>query len=469
MFAHYLAGPITELLGFSELRDFATSRGQRLSFYLSPLRAWEILTGCIIAINTGKPGSGGKKVSSVWPTIGILTILSCAVFFRDASQFPGLPSLLPVLATATVITTSPRTSMDRFLSSSPLAKLGDISYSLYLWHWPVMVILRRIVDDLWVNALISIPLSCLLAIVSTSHWENRFRFGSSKLSLLGLPLILIALLLVGTYIIRQSDAFRNYLPQTESKANTFAADNGCASSPNGWETSCTFGDSDVSTSIYLFGDSNARSASDGFAWIASKNRWKLTVGVMSACPANFSAVQTSESCRSVNNQRLALLQEKPPSLVVIITHWTNYSEYLSYGSISQQITSLKVTLRVLQQLQIPTLIQYQIPICDYRNQLINVRFFEGSFVRGGQCLAEFREDQTRSVIGELVLQLASECDQAVCEVIDLSDSLCFEKCLPFRDQVNLFSDKSHLSASASILTSHIYESVIRRLTAVETS
>jgi len=458
--SHYLASTIVNLLGRPELEQYAFERGRRLSFFFSPFRAWEILVGCLIATAGLRSGIGGRKTRALLKLLGVSALFVCVIAFKDAAQFPGLLAGVPVTAAAALIAFAPGSCLERFLSVSPLVHLGNISYSLYLWHWPIMVIVRRAVDDIQINVPVSITLSYVLASISTSHFENKFRSGEWTLKALGPLLLLIPLVLGLTIMLPQTDRFQKLIPKSESKINTFAAAHHCEASPIGWETSCVFGDKDSIFSVYLMGDSNARSASDGLAHAASTNGWSLTISALSACPLNFSSVQTSESCAIVNNQRLALLRSKPPSVVVIVNHWTDYADYTPYGTVEQQLASLTAVISTLQELAIPSIIQYQVPICEFRNQLIDFRIKEGRLVKNSECSAGKRESAMRLTMGELVYKLRDHCNAAPCEVLDLSPILCNAICRPFRDGTSIFADDSHISSSASRLTSVLYQSVL---------
>lgn len=463
--SQYLAGSITGLLGFPELRKYASERGGRLSFFFSPFRAWEILAGCLLATAQFKVAITDNRFRQSISIVGMSTLMLCFVLLESPESFPGFFALVPVSATVMVLSAGPQTITGKALSSSPLAYLGDISYALYLWHWPAMVIVGRVFDNPWLSAAISIPLSCGLAGMSTAKFENKFRYEHWNVRAIAPLFALIPLFIGATQLLKQSNEFGKRFPKTESKANTFAARHNCEASPRGWEESCEFGDHESSLSVYLFGDSNARSASDGLAIIAEQNEWKLTISAKSACPVNFSEVQTSEECRQVNKERLSLIRSQPPSVLVIVNHWTNYAHFPDYGTADQQVLSLETTLNMMQELHVPVLIQNQIPICDFHNQLIRFRFFDGSVVQNSNCSARRNDEALRSAIGERVAGLLNQCEEAPCRIVDLTEALCIKFCQPFRNGINIFADESHISPSASRLTAPVYESSIRLILA----
>lgn len=105
------------------------------AFYLLPSRSWELLVGSIIAIGKFK-----IKSRSVYYSIQFfgLAILIISVLVITEENFPGYKSLIPVLGTAFLVTPSAGKSPVHFvLSLKPIVFIGKLSYSLYLWHWPV--------------------------------------------------------------------------------------------------------------------------------------------------------------------------------------------------------------------------------------------------------------------------------------------------------------------------------------------
>lgn len=111
------------------------------AFYSSPTRAWEFAVGALVFLvfgyetKTQKPGLGAALL-----ILGTLGMLASAFLISEASVFPGYVALLPVLSTALAITggSLSATACRGLLASRPLTRLGDVSYSWYLWHWPLI-------------------------------------------------------------------------------------------------------------------------------------------------------------------------------------------------------------------------------------------------------------------------------------------------------------------------------------------
>jgi peptidoglycan/LPS O-acetylase OafA/YrhL len=114
------------------------------TFFLLHTRAWELLTGSIVAL-----GLVPHPISRVHREVGGLVGLSAialAIFAYDSqTPFPGAAALLPCLGAGLIIWSGPGDSLvSRALSCKPLIFLGLVSYSLYLWHWPLIVFVRAI-------------------------------------------------------------------------------------------------------------------------------------------------------------------------------------------------------------------------------------------------------------------------------------------------------------------------------------
>lgn len=113
------------------------------AFFNAPLRAWELLIGAILA-HGFLPRIHGLIYRNLAATIGLLAILWSALHYADGTLFPGLAALAPCLGAALIIAAGETGSsfVGAILSLRPVVFLGLISYSMYLWHWPLLVFQR---------------------------------------------------------------------------------------------------------------------------------------------------------------------------------------------------------------------------------------------------------------------------------------------------------------------------------------
>jgi len=111
------------------------------AFYLLPTRAWELLAGGLLAVLTSGvriPG-GARPVTPAISAIGLLLIVASFFIIHEGPQFPGAWPILPVIGSVAVLLPQslPGGISEKLLSTPPLVMIGKMSYSLYLWHWPV--------------------------------------------------------------------------------------------------------------------------------------------------------------------------------------------------------------------------------------------------------------------------------------------------------------------------------------------
>lgn len=124
------------------LSSIVMESNPQAAFYLLPFRAWELLTGSLLAFWVP---SINRIYSNFFGSLGLAIIVFSFVFFDENSGVPGLMGLLPVGGAALIILFSdPATNVNRLLSFPPFVFLGLLSYSIYLWHQPIFAFLRHL-------------------------------------------------------------------------------------------------------------------------------------------------------------------------------------------------------------------------------------------------------------------------------------------------------------------------------------
>lgn len=115
------------------------------TFYLLPTRAWELFAGALLALGA-VPAIGARWLRDLVAGCGLAAIVFAVTLYDRTTVFPGLTALAPVLGAAALIHAAPGTRIGVLLGWRPLVGVGLISYSLYLWHWPLIVFTEYATD-----------------------------------------------------------------------------------------------------------------------------------------------------------------------------------------------------------------------------------------------------------------------------------------------------------------------------------
>ncbi|MFC4256408.1 acyltransferase family protein [Altererythrobacter xixiisoli] len=178
-------GAMVALSAFSfALSILAVFEAPVSAFYLLPPRAWEMGAGAALAMlhaeRAGAPGSGqapGRALAiDIASVAGLVAMVAAMFLFDHDTLFPGFAALLPVGA-AVLLLHSPHGVANRMLGWAPLRFVGLVSYSWYLWHWPLMAMVRVSSDypPSFGVMLGVVGLSFGLAVLSWRFVEQPFR------------------------------------------------------------------------------------------------------------------------------------------------------------------------------------------------------------------------------------------------------------------------------------------------------
>ena len=236
------------------------------AFYASPIRAWEFAVGALVAI-VPVPRILNRAGASVSVALaGVCLIVVGAVRISEADPFPGVVALWPVLGCALVIWAGgPHNRVSTWFSTALMVKLGDISYSLYLWHWPLIVFARRLFLGSELAVGVAVACSFVISFWSYRYVETVFREsrGVSRnvkgvlLVAVIVPGTLNAVLLAGSLaswgnpVLRTNAAQLLARPMHEGSCQVATP----VSQRNLMR--CTWGQQRTGRPIYLLGDSNA--------------------------------------------------------------------------------------------------------------------------------------------------------------------------------------------------------------------
>lgn len=184
---HGLAWALLPLLALASLVSSAvqTQQSPLDAFYLLPSRFWELASGAMLfqLIATGRLSLSTAATRAT--LVGGVALVACGLVFADATHFPFPWALVTVSGTllmlaAVVQKTDKPSRLLRLLQSSPVAYVGRLSYSLYLWHWPVLVFLRWTIGLEQIAIQLAYPVIVAALAAASYHWvETPLRSGRS--------------------------------------------------------------------------------------------------------------------------------------------------------------------------------------------------------------------------------------------------------------------------------------------------
>ncbi|MDZ5078540.1 acyltransferase family protein [Nesterenkonia sp. HG001] len=150
-----------------------TGQDPAQAYFVTPTRIWEFALGALLALVMGSSQFTGR-LADLLGWLGLAMILSSAWFYSETTAFPGWAALLPTVGTVLILMCGGRgagTGIHWWLSRRPATAVGDWSYAIYLWHWPVVIFSPYLSDeaDRWyVKGLL------ILAVIGLSAFSTRY-------------------------------------------------------------------------------------------------------------------------------------------------------------------------------------------------------------------------------------------------------------------------------------------------------
>jgi len=326
----------------------------RSAFFHLPTRGWELLAGALLAMNF-IPRIASKAVAESLSAIGLALMIAPLFLYDKATPFPGLAALVPVLGCALVIysTENERTRVATLLSWKPIVFIGLISYSLYLWHWPIFALtsyelLRPLT---FLEGFLCVLVALSAAIFSWRFIERPFRRPSKRPStapahprLVFIPsigragqfaFVLTAMIIAcGSFFQESKGAAWRFPPEARNvldKVGMGLAQ--CVPKNTGRQkfTECEFGDRPAD--LVLWGDSHAQHYLPLIATIYGSGTSYFTAGCLPVQNAQLiekSGLPFNAYCQTNNQYAIERILALKPKIVVMASRWTQIED-LPYG------------------------------------------------------------------------------------------------------------------------------------------
>ena len=340
--------------------------------YFSPLtRAWELALGALIAVGTSWLRKVPVAAAAALTWVGAAAVVYSSFVFDSQTAYPGSLVAVPVVGAALIVaggSAVPAWGAESVLGLRPMQWMGRRSYSLYLWHWPILILVAERVGKSQLTFRENLPYLAVAVLVSMASYrfvENPLRHlkvNSKKTVVVGVVLV-VATVATLTLVIEfettsstakpvvpavdQAEVTRavatapritkiptNLLPSLSTTQRDFAGLNNpdfacelAAVRATIQSRICTFGDPNGKRLLVVYGDSHALMWLPAFNQIARQAHWRLVILASYFCPAEFVIVsnpagtgtpgEANEPCTRFHSWAVTHINEMGPDLVVI--------------------------------------------------------------------------------------------------------------------------------------------------------
>lgn len=295
------------------------------AFYLMQFRCWEMMAGGVVYFVS--QWRVRQIVENVLYVASLCMIVAAAFVFSGESEWPGYLAILPVFG-ASLYLYAGKSSL-RVNRLLPIVWMGERSYSIYLWHWPVVVLISYFqLPQMLLISLVGIVGSFVLAEVSYRLVEVPFRRGFGLKKIWNVILVLgvavavygMAMLIIKTHGV--PDRVDEAVSRLAAEKNNIAKKTGhdCRVGPGDYKfpiTSCTYGRGQLSAVV--IGDSHAAAIVTSVQSAAEKNGGSIELWSRAACP--FIRGVTSKidiGCNDYVNWAIAAIKEMPSDVPVVM-------------------------------------------------------------------------------------------------------------------------------------------------------
>ncbi|MDD2769531.1 MAG: acyltransferase family protein, partial [Methylococcus sp.] len=469
-------------------------------FFLLPMRAWELMAGAVLALE-GVPGAERRVIRHLQSLAGLGLIAAGVLSLNARSVFPGWNALLPCLGAVLLIRAGAGAFVNRWLLSlRPVVWIGLVSYSLYLWHWPILSLSRLVLPYRLEPGQLSglIGLALALSALSYRYVETPFRSGRyrSEVTLGRAGAVTVLIVMTGAVLLIAKGFPGRFAPEVIASIRSAHDVNphkaAClreeGSVFEGLNSAACTQPGDTAEKILVWGDSHADAWVPGVARLARDSGRGLVQQTMSACPplADVDFVDSERriliqpGCKDFNAAVLsAAVNDSDIRTVFLIARWAPYIERTRFGAedngpsppflidAAQAECTPENTREVFRRAlhnvvdrltaagkrvvivgQLPEL-GFSVPRCYAKQAVLKTRGLSALAESGNSpaCSAPAPVVAARLLMTDDLIREVSRRDSGVCTVFP-EQALCTGGyCVPQRDGLTLYVDDDHLSQS----------------------
>lgn len=457
------------------------------AYFLTPARAWQLAAGALISFITLSPG----RARAALPWCGTALIVVGAFTITGATPYPGIAAIIPTLGACLILLGGPNAAggaFDRVARAKPVQFIGDISYSLYLWHWPLIVFVPLVLGHnlKWPEKLGILGASIVLAWLSYRYIERPFRsrrFSTrpTRSFIAGTMALLIVVIPSATAVAYAESQIQTSV--TAMHAAKAAADR-CASAgsmlasceddhtitasiaaaaaedkPRPWldkcinglgdasTVLCQYGDPDAEDEVLLWGDSHAAAWAPALDEAGKSGGFRAVIATRHGCPSTLTAPIATvgrdiapserEACAE-RNEWVARAVLPDADLVVLANMTTNYEFDVDLS------VAFGDSILAARDVGVPVAVLEDVPLTGDD---------EGHRVNGPECLASGEacsNARARALNDRLDTALTDAGIDDEYTLVRTHDAFCSaEACYFASGDTSVYFDASHLSDTYS--------------------
>lgn len=322
------------------------------NFFLPMTRFWELFMGSTLALSIKYISTNSRYLNNLLAMIGLLLILLPMALLDQHSTFPGMNAFYPVAGATLLIYsgTGDRTFVSFFFSNQYIRYIGLISFSLYLWHWPIIALSKHIImGEFSIKVqLIILLITFILSALTYKLVEQPFRKNQKFKNILQIKaglitLISLSLMAIAIYIflLIKIDIYEENIPKMNM--NCFKTKETLESTKE-----CSFGVKNSEKIFLLYGDSHSEAMYPVFEKLAVENGWRGIPVSFPSCAPLFDVFKLNGNPRFIksctgeysNNVKEFLEENKEKiEMVFLVSRWTIYEKgWIKNGRLQQQDT-----------------------------------------------------------------------------------------------------------------------------------
>ncbi len=468
------------------------------AFYLLPFRAWELLVGSVLAFYNGGQGLAQSRWKAEAAAAGgILAVILPAGLYSASTPFPGAAALAPCIGAALLIHANGgdyKTLVGRILSSRPFVFIGLISYSLYLWHWPLLMF-AEYVPLIELHSAHRIGLLIVSAVIAYCSWKyieqpcrkkHSSALSRNRTLVYGYAFAGLCFFAVAGVAVAQADGIPSRWPASAlhyaSGKNDRNPHAQCAAVPTEKvlenDGLCQTNPSAGAPEFILWGDSFSDSAMPVFFSLSQKYGKNGYIASRHSCAPILGMRQgnsaRSEDCAKFNYAVLDLIKRHNLRHVFLIANWNSWFRIKDslfdsdawYGPYKHKFDNMAIagaqsTIDRLIGIDVKPYVMVGPPTLSFNAPLL-LAFEEKMSVREKKSYTPLEKYKKEREKGIERLVAANENGKVV--FIDPLPLLCPDtKCISEHEGDALYFDRNHLTAQGAALVEPLFDPIFEKM------